>query len=92
MMLLIYPDIFQHKEEYIFLFSFICFCCISHMFPGISTRVIEGSVSGIPVTADSGKKRFLLLKGKDRGVSNVMFLFLFISSYFSDSSPSSAML
>jgi regulator of nonsense transcripts 3 len=30
-----------------------------------------GSVSGIPVTADSGKKRFLLLKGKDRGVSNI---------------------
>nr|POE90898.1 regulator of nonsense transcripts upf3 [Quercus suber] len=31
----------------------------------------RGSVSGIPVTADSVKKKYLLLKGKDRGVSNV---------------------
>ncbi|KAM3681666.1 hypothetical protein ACJW31_12G015700 [Castanea mollissima] len=30
-----------------------------------------GSVSGIPLTADSVKKKYLLLKGKDRGVSNV---------------------
>ncbi|KAE8022320.1 hypothetical protein FH972_008128 [Carpinus fangiana] len=32
-----------------------------------SVRGIEGSVSGIPVTADSGKK-ILLLKGKERGI------------------------
>ncbi|XP_050251859.1 regulator of nonsense transcripts UPF3 isoform X1 [Quercus robur] len=31
----------------------------------------RGSVSGIPVTADSVKKKYLLLKGKDRGLSNV---------------------
>ena len=39
----------------------------------ILALAIEGSVSGIPVTADSVKKKYLLLKGKDRGVSNVMF-------------------
>ncbi|KAB1210896.1 Regulator of nonsense transcripts UPF3 [Morella rubra] len=32
---------------------------------------IDESVSGIPVTAGSGKKKFLLLKGKERGVSHV---------------------
>ncbi|KAH7524883.1 hypothetical protein FEM48_Zijuj06G0166400 [Ziziphus jujuba var. spinosa] len=32
---------------------------------------IEGSVSGLPVIADSGKRKILLLKGKEREISNV---------------------
>ncbi|KAJ7949709.1 Regulator of nonsense transcripts UPF3 [Quillaja saponaria] len=33
---------------------------------------IEGSVSGIPLTADSGKKKFLLLKGKEPEIPHVL--------------------
>lgn len=32
---------------------------------------IEGPVSGIPLTSDSGKKKILLLKGKQREVPKV---------------------
>lgn len=36
-----------------------------------SVSAIEGSVSGLPVIADSGKRKILLLKGKEREISNV---------------------
>jgi hypothetical protein len=56
----------------------ICFCCIPHTVPGFAVRGIEGPVSGIPVTADSGKK-ILLLKGKERGVCHFKFsLYVFL--------------
>ncbi|KAI4332336.1 hypothetical protein L6164_017256 [Bauhinia variegata] len=32
---------------------------------------VEGPISKIPLTADSGKKKFLLLKGKEREIPNV---------------------
>lgn len=39
----------------------------------IAVSGIEGSVSGIPLTIDSGKRKILLLKGKGREGSQVWF-------------------
>lgn len=35
---------------------------------------IEGPISGIPLTSDSGKKKILLLKGKQREIPNVSYI------------------
>ena len=36
---------------------------------------IEGPITGIPLTAESGKKKILLLKGKEREIPDVGLLF-----------------
>ena len=69
-MLLIYFRIFQQKKKNNNIYLFLSYFKYVNW---ILALAIEGSVSGIPVTADSVKKKYLLLKGKDRGVSNVMF-------------------
>ncbi|RZC18391.1 Regulator of nonsense transcripts UPF3 isoform A [Glycine soja] len=35
---------------------------------------VEGSISGIPLTSESGKKKFLLLKGKQQDIPSVGFV------------------
>ncbi|WVY99810.1 hypothetical protein V8G54_025880 [Vigna mungo] len=39
-----------------------------------SMHGIEGSISGIPLSSDSGKKKILLLKGKQREIPSVGFI------------------
>lgn len=36
---------------------------------------IEGPISGIPLTSESGKKKILLLKGKQREIPSVGFAY-----------------
>ncbi|KAK7263308.1 hypothetical protein RJT34_30896 [Clitoria ternatea] len=46
---------------------------------------IEGPISGIPLTSDSGKKKILLLKGKQREIPSVGFsLPIKVSFLFND--------
>ncbi|XP_024635574.1 regulator of nonsense transcripts UPF3 isoform X1 [Medicago truncatula] len=40
----------------------------SHVIDEFAVHGIEGSISGIPLTSDSGKKKILLLKGKQREI------------------------
>lgn len=42
----------------------------------IAVLGLEGSVSGITLTSDSGKKKILLLKAKDPEISHVSLMFL----------------
>lgn len=43
----------------------------AHVIDEYTVHGIEGSVSGIPLTSDSGKKKILLLKGKQREIPKV---------------------
>lgn len=43
-----------------------------------TVSAIEGSVSGIPVLADSGKKKILLLKGKRPETPVSVYCFVFV--------------
>jgi len=43
---------------------------------------VEGSISGIPLTSESGKKKFLLLKGKQQDIPSVGFVLPMKVSFF----------
>lgn len=69
-------------------FSNFCVLVFLLLLDEYAVHGIEGPISGIPLTSDSGKKKILLLKGKQREIPNVGLVlpiklsFLFINTLF----------